>query len=93
MPSETEADDHDPFLFKVDSKDILPPPKGKQFFNVDKEALTIVRTPSEVLAIVYGNSSTGTTEGGFFPDEVNGTITTVYQSLGEEYFRYRYPEG
>jgi hypothetical protein len=71
------AANHDPYLFKVDSKDILPPPKGKQFFTVDKEALSVVRTPSEVLAIVYGNSSTGTAEGGFFPDGVNGTITTV----------------
>lgn len=71
------AVNHDPFLFKVDSKDILPPPKGKQFFTVDKEALSIVRTPSEVLAIVYGNSSTGTAEGGFFPDGVNGTINKV----------------
>lgn len=71
------AANNNPFLFKVDSKDILPPPQGRQYFTVDKQALTIVRTPSEVLAIVYGNSSTGTAEGGFFPDGVNGTITTV----------------
>jgi Ferritin-like domain len=71
------AANSDPFLFKVDALDILPPPQGNEYFTVDKQALSLVRTPSQVLAIVYGNSSTGTKEGGFFPDGVNGNIATV----------------
>jgi hypothetical protein len=61
----------------VDSQDILPPPSGKQYFEVNSQALTVVRTTSEVLAIVFGNSAAGTSKGGFFPDGVNGSITTV----------------
>jgi hypothetical protein len=61
----------------LDSKDVLPPPSGKQFFPVDDNALTMVRTPGEVLAIVYGNSNAGTAMGGFFPNGVNGTIAKV----------------
>jgi hypothetical protein len=71
------AANDDPYLFKVDSMDILPPPEGKQYFTVNPQALSIVRTPGEVLAIVYGNSTPGATGGGFFPDGVNGSITTV----------------
>jgi len=61
----------------VDNLDILPPPSGQQYFEVDKQALAIVRTTSQVLAIVYGNSAPGTSSGGFFPNGVNGTIATV----------------
>jgi Ferritin-like domain len=71
------AANNNPFLFKVDGMDILPPPEGKEYFTVDKQALALVRTPSQVLSIVYGNSSSGTKEGGFFPDGVNGNINTV----------------
>jgi hypothetical protein len=71
------AADQDQYLFPVDSQDILPPPVGKQFFTVNKQALSIVRTPGEVLAIVYHNSKSGTTEGGFFPQGVNGNINSV----------------
>jgi Ferritin-like domain len=63
--------------FAVDSQDILPPPSGKQYFTVNSQALSLVRTPGEVLAIVYHNSTPGATGGGFFPDGVNGAITTV----------------
>lgn len=35
------------------------------------------RTPSQVLAIVYGVTTPGTAKGGFFPNGVNGNITTV----------------
>ncbi|MGH9741265.1 MAG: ferritin-like domain-containing protein [Candidatus Acidiferrum sp.] len=62
---------------KLDSQDILPPPSGTQFFEVDSNALAIVRTTSEVLAIVFGSSKTGTNAGAFFPNGVNGTINTV----------------
>ena len=61
----------------VDSIDILPPPSGTQFFEVTSQALAIVRTVNEVLAIVYGNSTAGTSSGGFFPNGVNGAINTV----------------
>jgi Ferritin-like domain len=71
------AANDDPYLFKVDSMDILPPPEGKQFFTVNSQALSIVRTPGEVLAIVYGTSTSGASAGGFFPDGVNGSISTV----------------
>jgi hypothetical protein len=61
----------------LDSLDILPPPSGKQYFEVDSQALAVVRTTSQVLAIVFGNATPGTTSGGFFPDGVNGPINTV----------------
>jgi len=56
----------------VDSKDILPPPSGRKFFAVDENAVALVRTPREVLDIVYG--SPGASRGGFYPDGVNGAI-------------------
>lgn len=61
---------------KIDAQDILPPPSGTQLFS-NTEGLTIIRTPSEVLAIVYGSNKQGTKSGGFFPDGVNGSINTV----------------
>jgi Ferritin-like domain len=63
--------------FAVDSNDVLPPPSGKQYFTTDSKGLAIVRTTSQVLAIVYANSTSGANSGGFFPNGVNGTITTV----------------
>ncbi|GAA3747558.1 ferritin-like domain-containing protein [Terriglobus aquaticus] len=35
------------------------------------------RSTSQVLAILYGSATTGTAKGGFFPNGVNGAITTV----------------
>jgi hypothetical protein len=58
----------------VDSLDVLPPPSGKNFFTVNAQALAIIRTTSQVLSIVYGG---GTAKGGFFPDGMNGVITTA----------------
>lgn len=48
----------------LDSKDVLPPPSGNNLFSLDENALGIVRTPQEVLAIVKP----------FFPNGLNGTI-------------------
>ena len=62
---------------KTDSEDVLPPPSGRQYFTTDSNGLALTRTTGQVLAIVYGNSTTGTTAGGFFPDGVNGLINTV----------------
>lgn len=45
--------------------------------NVDYNALSARRTPSQVLSIAYGNNTPGTTKGLFFPSGVNGSITTV----------------
>ncbi len=61
----------------VDALDVPPPPVGNFFFTVDSNALAIVRTPSQVLSIVYANSTPGANYGGFFPRGVNGAITTV----------------
>ncbi len=62
----------------LDSIDVVPPPSGSQYFNVSlPNALAATRTTSQVLAIVYANSTKGTTEGGFFPNGMNGAINTV----------------
>jgi hypothetical protein len=71
------AANKDAFLFPVDSQDILPPPTGKQYFTVNTQALSIVRTPGEVLAIAYHNATSGASAGGFFPNGVNGNIKSV----------------
>jgi hypothetical protein len=72
MISENDVD-----TTKTDSEDVLPPPSGKQYFTTDSNGLALTRTTGQVLAIVYGNSTTGTSAGGFFPDGVNGLINTV----------------
>jgi hypothetical protein len=59
----------------TDSEDV--PPTEQHFFPVDSNALALIRTPSQVLAIVYGNSASGTAKGGFYPNGLNGNITTV----------------
>jgi Ferritin-like domain len=71
------AANNDAFLFKVDGRDILPPPNGTQYFPADFQALSRIRTTSEVLAIVYGNATSGANSGGFYPNGMNGNITTV----------------
>jgi rubrerythrin len=48
----------------TDDKDILPPPAGTKFFCVDDRALSLIRTPEEVLRIARP----------FFPNGLNGTI-------------------
>jgi hypothetical protein len=59
----------------LDSLDV--PPTEQHFFPTDSNALAIKRTTSQVLAIVYANSTPGTKSGGFFPSGVNGNINTV----------------
>lgn len=61
----------------LDKLDVLPPPSGKKYFETDTNALAIVRYPSQVLAIAFGDSASGTSKGGFFPDGVNGYFRTV----------------
>jgi hypothetical protein len=55
----------------VDSLDI--PPTSQNVFDVDKNALAIPRTPSQVLNIVYAG---GKSMGGFYPMGMNGSINT-----------------
>ena len=59
----------------TDSQD--GPPDETHFFPVDANALAIKRTTSQVLAIVYANSTPGTASGGFYPNGMNGNIKTV----------------
>jgi hypothetical protein len=47
-----------------------------QYF-CEKGALAIVRTPQQVLNIVYANPATGITSGGFYPNGLNGTIKST----------------
>lgn len=58
----------------TDSMDV--PPTTSAYF-CEKGALAIERTPQEVLNIVYANTSTGVTSGGFYPNGLNGTIVST----------------
>ena len=53
----------------VDSRDV--PPTQQQPYDVDSKALSIPRSPSQVLKIVYAG---GTCSGGFYPNGMNGKI-------------------
>ena len=68
-------------LGPIDPLDILvqvPPQLGRRLISVDGQGLTAVRTPSQVLSIVYGpGAPPGTDRGLLFPNGVNGVINTV----------------
>ena len=59
----------------TDAKDVPPigSPRGR-LFQVDGNGLSTVRSASEVLRIAYAGDSN---RGGFYPDGVNGAITTA----------------
>lgn len=56
--------------FAVDSRDVLP--STSMPYDVDNNALSIPRTTSQVLNIVYAG---GSSSGGFYPQGMNGNIT------------------
>ncbi len=62
---------------KIDIQDVLPPPSGSNMFTINGNGLAPARTASQVLAIVYGKGTKGTSRGGFFPQGVNGAINVV----------------
>jgi Ferritin-like domain len=53
----------------VDSRDV--PPSASHPFDIDSNGLSIPRTTSQVLNIVYAG---GSCSGGFYPNGMNGTI-------------------
>lgn len=55
----------------VDSLDV--PPTTQYPYDVDKNGLSIPRTPAQVLNIVYAG---GRSAGGFYPDGMNGVIVS-----------------
>ncbi len=58
----------------TDSMDV--PPITSAYF-CETKGLAIVRTPQQVLNIVYANTATGVKLGGFFPNGLNGTIVST----------------
>jgi hypothetical protein len=61
-----------PPLDKID----VPPSDAKPF-ALDANGLSLVRTPSQVLSIVYASTVAGTDRGGFYPNGVNGAVASV----------------
>ena len=58
----------------LDGVDIIPPPSGGRYISLDSTGLTAVRTPGQVLNIVYGGA--GRSSGAFFPNGFNGNLKT-----------------
>jgi hypothetical protein len=60
----------------VDGADIAP--TASTVFNTNSSGLNAVRTPSQVLQILYAApGQTGVTSGGFFPNGLNGNIAST----------------
>jgi hypothetical protein len=58
----------------LDGADHIPPPSGKEYFPLDANAITEVRTPGQVLFLAFGAANASS--GGFFPGGVNGLFNT-----------------
>ena len=58
----------------TDNQDILPPPSGQSYFALNAQGLCVIRTPAQVLNIVYAG---GSTKGGFFPNGGNLSAASV----------------
>lgn len=65
-----------PMLDGIDVRPQSRPGDGR-IFNVTSQGLTPVRTPSQVLMIVLASASTGVRRGGFFPEGLNGPISST----------------
>jgi hypothetical protein len=50
---------------------------GGRLFQVVDQGLASVRTPAQVLAILFGSSAPGTDRGGFLPEGANGAVARV----------------
>jgi hypothetical protein len=62
----------------LDGVDLIPPPSGqtRQVFSIDiSTGLVATRTVGQVLGLAFGGKA-GAKQGGFFPNGLNGTITT-----------------
>ena len=62
----------------TDGADLIPPPSGKpdQFLSINlSNGLVATRTAGQVLYLVFGMKA-GVNQGGFFPNGLNGAITT-----------------
>jgi len=60
---------------QMDGVDIIPPPSGRLYTSTNDNGLCELRTPGQVLYLVYGNKQNATS-GGFFPNGVNGVLRT-----------------
>jgi hypothetical protein len=61
----------------VDSQD-NPPTSAKYFDTSSSTGLSPIRTPSQVMQILYSApGQTGVSKGGFFPNGLNGSISTT----------------
>ena len=58
----------------LDGADHIPPPSGKEYFPLDANAITEVRSPGQVLFLAYGSANASS--GGFFPGGANGLFNT-----------------
>ena len=62
----------------LDGADLVPPPSGPttQYLSIHtSNGLPAIRTPGQVLYLAFGGAA-NVTRGGFFPNGVNGAITT-----------------
>lgn len=55
----------------------LNPATNSPSYFTESKGLAIVRTPQEVLNIVYANNQAGVKSGGFYPNGMNGTIVST----------------
>jgi ferritin-like protein len=69
----------------LDGADLIPPPSGKstQFLSINlSNGLAATRTAGEVLYLAFGKKA-GINQGGFFPNGLNGAITTSTEPATE----------